>query len=304
MREFGNKPMTLRLSTTLLALGVVLTGCDYSYNWTPGPQATGDLGIVSGQCKLEAAKTSVPSSTHLLSDQNGGYFVTSGPGLSGIIASSVQRQDIYNACMEANGFVVADAAQQGAGYSPSPALIDNRSASPEPHSEHLGDNAARHHYSVAAAKPPPAGSPDPANAFVLCVAQYRQDARMSCAQQRQAYKEYRLSQEDAVGQAVQADPSGTCQGMIAETVSLDSQNGKPKQQGEYTRLYSDCMSLALQRRQLNEDSAECYADTTEEAVRTRQVEPTQERLDRIYAQCMIAKGHSELFQKSAQRRLP
>lgn len=124
--------MTFRLfSTALIALGVALTGCA-SHNWTPGPQATGDFGVVSGRCKLEAAKTPIPTSTHLLSDQNGGYFATSGVGLSGILASSIQKQDIYNACMEANGFIVADAAQP-AGYSSSPGPI-----APQPHSKNSG----------------------------------------------------------------------------------------------------------------------------------------------------------------------
>jgi hypothetical protein len=135
---------------------------------------------------------------------------------------------------------------------------------------------------------------DPVQDFYLCVAQYRQNPRMACAQQRQAYKEYHLRHEDAVSQAFQDDPAGTCQHLTAEALKIDRQYGRQKQEADYTQFYSDCMSLGLQRRQLMEDRAECGADAVEEELRIVQV-PTQDRLNRLYAQCMIAKGHSDLF---------
>jgi hypothetical protein len=134
--------MTFKLSIALIALGVALTGCA-SHNWAPGPQATGDLGVVSGQCKLEAAKTPISGYTALVPAPGTDVYVpVSGVGLSGIIASSMQRQDVYNACMEANGFVVADGSQPAAGYSPSAAPIENHPASPNPYPGNSKGNVA------------------------------------------------------------------------------------------------------------------------------------------------------------------
>lgn len=37
----------------------------------------------------------------------GRYVAVSGVGLSGMISGAIQRQNIYDACMEANGMVAA-----------------------------------------------------------------------------------------------------------------------------------------------------------------------------------------------------
>ena len=119
-----SRPMTFKLSIALIGLGVALTGCNYSYNshnWAPGPQATGDLGIVSGKCKLLALESPHTSVSYETTD------------LSGIISGPIRQQNIYNACMEANGFVATDGTQPAAGYSPSAAPIENRPASPNPY---------------------------------------------------------------------------------------------------------------------------------------------------------------------------
>ena len=95
-------------------------GCAY-HNWAPGPSARGDFGSISGQCKLMA----------LNGGQVGGFvaasgspkFVasyTAGAAIGAGIGSAVRTNQIYNACMEASGFVTVD----------QPAGAPQRSASP------------------------------------------------------------------------------------------------------------------------------------------------------------------------------
>jgi len=84
------------------------TGCT-QHTWAPGPSAVGDFGVVAGRCKLMA-----------MSGQTSGYVAASGSPkfvaaavgggiLAGGIASAVREQNIFNACMEASGFVAVDA---------------------------------------------------------------------------------------------------------------------------------------------------------------------------------------------------
>jgi hypothetical protein len=88
-------------------LCLLSSGC-VSHNWVPGPNATGDSGMTSGRCKLAA-----------LSGESSGFVAASGnPRFVGIavgsamigqgISTAVRQQNIYNACMEASGFVAAD----------------------------------------------------------------------------------------------------------------------------------------------------------------------------------------------------
>jgi hypothetical protein len=80
-----------KVSCTLgvLTIATLLSGCGIAHTWAPGPRATGDLGMVSGRCKMESI------------EKEAGHALGVG------IAGAIQRQDLYNACMEANGFVAA-----------------------------------------------------------------------------------------------------------------------------------------------------------------------------------------------------
>jgi hypothetical protein len=60
-RTFQDLETDVRTFASILSL-VALAGCA-SHNWTPGPQASGDFSVVSGQCKLEAAKAPISGYT-------------------------------------------------------------------------------------------------------------------------------------------------------------------------------------------------------------------------------------------------
>jgi hypothetical protein len=104
------KGTLVRLTRHFVPLAsLVIAACAHSY--VAGPAATGDFGVISGQCKLMA-----------ISGQTGGYvaaqgnprFVAAAVGtavVAGAIGSAARQAAIYNACMEANGFVVASATQ-------------------------------------------------------------------------------------------------------------------------------------------------------------------------------------------------
>jgi hypothetical protein len=102
-----------RITIAAAGLAVALSGC-VQHTWAPGPQQiAGNFGQVSGQCKLMA-----------LSGGTGGGFVAAHGSpqfvgafvgasvIAGAIGSAVQQNNIYNACMEANGFITADAPAQ------------------------------------------------------------------------------------------------------------------------------------------------------------------------------------------------
>jgi hypothetical protein len=94
----------------IAAVCLVTTGC-VQHQWAAGPDAQIPFGRASGQCKLVAMGA------------GGGGFVgaagspkfvaiTMGAGLlAGAIGSAVRQQNAYNACLEAQGFVTADAPQ-------------------------------------------------------------------------------------------------------------------------------------------------------------------------------------------------
>jgi hypothetical protein len=91
----------------IVALGLI-PGC-VQHTWAPGPEATKSLGVASGECKLVAISGA----------GGGGYVVASGsPQFVGTAVGSAQignavgmamrQQNIFNACMEAQGFVATD----------------------------------------------------------------------------------------------------------------------------------------------------------------------------------------------------
>jgi hypothetical protein len=102
----------MKTMITAAALAVALSGC-VQHTWMPGPQTSADFGSTSGQCKLMA----------MSGGSGGGFVAASGrPAfvgafvgasvLASAVGSAVQQNQIYNACMESNGFVAVDAVQQ------------------------------------------------------------------------------------------------------------------------------------------------------------------------------------------------
>ena len=99
-----------KISIISIIVALTLAGC-VQHRWVPGPQVAGDFGRVSGQCKLAAIGgppdggfVGVAGSPKLVGAVVGASILISG------IAAAVQRQDVYNACMESEGFVSEDTA--------------------------------------------------------------------------------------------------------------------------------------------------------------------------------------------------
>lgn len=82
-------------------IAVTLSGC-VSHQWAYGPTATMPFNQASGQCKLTA----------MGSDQGfvafGRANFVAGAALGNAIGNSVRANRVYNACMEAQGFVAVD----------------------------------------------------------------------------------------------------------------------------------------------------------------------------------------------------
>ena len=68
-----------------------------AHSWAAGPSQTAEaFSVASGQCKLVAE----------IADSGGGFVVASGhPQFVG--GAAARQQNIYTACMEANGFYAA-----------------------------------------------------------------------------------------------------------------------------------------------------------------------------------------------------
>jgi hypothetical protein len=100
--------MTIKLTRRLgliVATAALLCGCA-AHTWAPGPQVSGNFGATSGRCKLVAM--GAPSGGGFVAASGSPRFVGTVVGasvLAGAIGSAVRQQNIYNACMEANGFV-------------------------------------------------------------------------------------------------------------------------------------------------------------------------------------------------------
>jgi hypothetical protein len=91
----------------IVALGLI-SGC-VQHTWAPGPEATKSLGVGSGECKLVAMSGA----------GGGGYVMASGSPqfvgtavgsaqIGNAVGTAVRQQNIFNACMEAQGFVATD----------------------------------------------------------------------------------------------------------------------------------------------------------------------------------------------------
>ena len=88
----------LGLAVALLPL---LTAC-VQHTWAPGPNAQGDYGSVSGRCKL------MGMGSHEGFLAFGSPAFVGGAALGNAIGNAVRQQNVYNACMEASGFVAVD----------------------------------------------------------------------------------------------------------------------------------------------------------------------------------------------------
>jgi hypothetical protein len=93
--------MNRKLTACCAGLVFLLPGC-VSHTWAPGPTATTPFGQASGQCKLTA-----------MSGQQGFLAVGSASYVAGAavgsgIGNAVRQNRIYNACMEASGFIAVD----------------------------------------------------------------------------------------------------------------------------------------------------------------------------------------------------
>lgn len=103
--------MTTKLSprfASIAATVALLCGC-VAHTWAPGPQVAGGFNAVSGHCKLAAM--GAPSGGGFVAASGSPAFVGTVVGasvLAGAIGSAVRQQNIYNACMEANGFVAVE----------------------------------------------------------------------------------------------------------------------------------------------------------------------------------------------------
>jgi hypothetical protein len=110
-----------KLGAVSLAVAA-LAGCA-KHTWAPGPGATMPFGQVSGQCKLMAINGQTSGFVAASGSPKFVAAAVGGAALGSAIGNAVRQQNIYNACMEANGFVVADG-QAGATPVPVGATIN------------------------------------------------------------------------------------------------------------------------------------------------------------------------------------
>lgn len=115
------------MAAAVILIGV--SGC-VQHTWAPGPGASMPVGMAQGRCKLAA----------LGAPTEGGYIEASGSPrfvgavvggsiLAGAIGSAVQKNAIYNSCMEALGYVaVENQPAAAAGVSPPVALVPRPAA--------------------------------------------------------------------------------------------------------------------------------------------------------------------------------
>jgi hypothetical protein len=109
--------MTQRFSrvksmSALCLTGVILSAC-VSHTWAPGPGATGNLAQVGGQCQLLAK--SAGQQPEYVSAYGQPAFVGAMVGtgiLLNAIGSAITQNEVFNACLLANGFVPVDGAPQ------------------------------------------------------------------------------------------------------------------------------------------------------------------------------------------------
>jgi hypothetical protein len=102
----------IKTRTLLLTASLLMSAC-VNHTWAPGPQAAGDFGVVSGQCKLLAMSG---GSSNFIGASGSPRFVgavVGGSILGSAVSTAVRQNEIYNACMESQGFVVADGPLSG-----------------------------------------------------------------------------------------------------------------------------------------------------------------------------------------------
>jgi hypothetical protein len=101
-------------AASIISIVVALSGC-VQHNWVPGPQVTAPPGVASGQCQMAALGGATPSGFVAASGKPAfvGAFVGASV-LASAIGSAVRQNEIYNACMQAQGYIPQDAVPSNA----------------------------------------------------------------------------------------------------------------------------------------------------------------------------------------------
>jgi hypothetical protein len=98
--------------SALCVTGLILSAC-VSHTWAPGPGATGNLAQVGGQCELLAKSAGQQAGYVGAYGQPAFVGAMVGTGLLlNAIGNAVQQNEIFNACLMANGFVPVEGAPQ------------------------------------------------------------------------------------------------------------------------------------------------------------------------------------------------
>lgn len=140
----------------------------------------------------------------------------------------------------------------------------------------------------AVAEEPPLSVEGPR--YGVCVAEHPNDFRGVCAELRRAFKAETMARHGYVDETI-ADPVVYCRGQMA-------MKGDPEFEAmvrnNYGTMYSQCLAFAakknsdpemLKNRKMNEDNAECIAQTAENAYLGRIRTPNE-----FYTRCMAALG--------------
>jgi hypothetical protein len=130
-RDVGQKATNCAKNLTAGAAGLTLSAC-VQHTWAPGSTAKLPFEQASGQCKLAAL--GAPSGGDVSASCNQTFVAAAvGAGLvAGAIGTAVQRNAIYNACMEAQGFVATDSNSAVAASPPAhaPIAVRNKPTAP------------------------------------------------------------------------------------------------------------------------------------------------------------------------------
>jgi hypothetical protein len=101
------KVRTLGNTAAAVIVVAALTGC-VQHQWAYGPTASMPFEQASGQCKL----TAMGAEQGVIAFGKPAFV--GGAVLGNAIGNAVRVNTAYNACMEAQGFVIADGQQQQA----------------------------------------------------------------------------------------------------------------------------------------------------------------------------------------------
>jgi hypothetical protein len=135
--------------------------------------------------------------------------------------------------------------------------------------------------------------------YGACVAQHPKNFRVVCSEPRQAFKAETMARHGYVDETI-ADPPVYCRGEVSWQIEqlVKAMKGDPQYQAmvrnSYSTMYSECLAYAakknsdpemLKNRKMNEDNAECIAQTAENSYLGRTRTPNE-----FFTQCMAALG--------------